>query len=155
MRGSNVNKPVVLRLCPPASLPWAIIMSTPEAIAARAVPIELVCSHTSQCASFSRRIHSVGGGAQKNTTAGTRCSMQTSMCASVVNGPKSTVSMRKLTPNGRFVRSRVAPISSRKTAGGAAPHANWPNPPAFETAATSGGRAMKPIPAETKGSSMP
>src|SRR5215470_7865741 len=112
-----------------------MMMSTPEAIAACAVAIELVCSHTSHDAAFSIRTHSTGGGAQWNTTAGTRSSMHTLRWASVASGPKAVFSMMKLTAKGRPVRVRVAPISLRKVSGGAAPVANWPNPPAFETAA--------------------
>src|SRR5262249_47486139 len=132
-----------------------MMMSTPEAIAACAVAIELVCSHTSHDAAFSIRTHSSGGGAQWNTTAGTRSSMHTLRWASVANGPKAVVSMMKLIANGRAVKARVELINLRKISGGEAPVANWPNPPAFETAAANDGTAMKPIPAETKGNSMP
>jgi hypothetical protein len=63
--------------------------------------------------------------------------------------------MMKLTAKGRPVRARVELINVRKITGGAAPVANWPNPPAFETPAAKGGVATKPIPAETKGSWIP
>src|SRR5262249_56957908 len=98
---------------------------------------------TWEAASFRIRTNSTGGGTQWNTTAGTRSSMHTLRWASVASGPKAVVSMMKLTAKGRPVRVRVALISVRKISGGATPVANWPNPPAFETAAAKGGTAMK------------
>src|SRR5215468_5744041 len=131
-----------------------MMMSTPEAVAVWAVVIELVWSHTSHPASFSIRTHSTGGGAQWNTTAGTRSSMHTLRWASVANGPKAVVSMMKLIANGRAVKARVEMINLRKISGGEAPVANWPNPPTLETAAANDCTTIKPIPAETKGNTM-
>src|SRR5262249_20823143 len=101
-----------------------MMKSTPAAIAACAVAIELVCSHTSHAASFSIRTHSTGGGAQWNTTAGASSSMHTLRWALVASGPKAVVSIMKLTAKGRPVRARVALINLRKISGGATQVAN-------------------------------
>src|SRR5688572_20967654 len=77
------------------------------------------------------------------------------MCSSVASGPNAVVSMIKSTPKGRDVSALTAWIITRVAGGGAGEAPNRPKPPALEIAATNGGSATKPMPAETNGNSKP
>ena len=145
--GTRVIVPATLRLCPPASMPCATTASAPASTAATASAGEPTWNHTRVPASCSVSSHAGSGSSQKNVTTGTPA------VAAMSSGPaKRGDDVHRERPVGdrthggdlglqQLRRHPLAPIV--------------PRPPAAETAAASGARAMNAMPAATTGTASP
>ena len=145
--GTRVIVPATLRLCPPASMPCATTASAPASTAATASAGEPTWNHTRVPASCSVSNHAGSGSSQKNVTTGTPAA------AAMSSGPAKRGMM--FTANGRSVTARTAAISASSSSGGIALAPIVPRPPAADTAAASGARAMNAMPAATTGTASP
>ena len=143
--GTSTESAVVPITWPPASEPCAITASTPAATARFASSTDPTWTITVAPPATA----TIGvGSPQKRTRIGTPCSTAISAVA------RWSSWRIRLTPNGRSVSSRVRSIRGTRCLPRPVPP-RTPQPPAFDTAATSSGPAPVPKPTEKTGASMP
>src|SRR5438309_175203 len=145
---SKARTPILPRMWPPASIPCAIMKSHPASRAARASRSDPTCQEASAPPECTRSTSARSGSPQKK-------SQTLALPAASRTLSRSRSGIRKFTPNGRAVRSRI-PFSFASRTGAPAPASvTIPSPPASETAAASSAVSTRPIPASWIGTEQP
>jgi hypothetical protein len=137
------------RTCPPASQPWATMMSTPSSTDCRACPVEATVFATIAPASCAIRTSRCPGSAHWKEMIGTPASRSQPSRSSCGQA------RIKLAAKGRSVSARVRATAATTSSWSDQVKASMPRAPALLTAAASSGRARPPIGAWTIGMSIP
>ena len=145
---SRARTPIFPRMWPPASIPCAIMKSHPASRAARASRSDPTCHEASAPAECTRSTSARSGSPQKK-------SQTLALPAASLTQSRSRSGIRKLTPNGRAVRSRIPFNFASRTGAPAPPSVTIPSPPASETAAASSAVSTRPMPASWIGAEQP